>query len=107
MTTFRRIKPSLLAFIITIALVAAMGLISTQSVTADNGTAAPELEGTWLVAVTILDGPPPFPSLVSYARGGALMVTDSSVSPALGNVYQGAWTRPISDFCLHLSGLPV
>ena len=37
--------------------------------------------------------PPPFPALVTYARGGALTVTDSSVSPALGNVYQGTWTK--------------
>jgi hypothetical protein len=79
--------------IITIALVAVMALIGAQSVTADNGTAAPEIEGTWLVTVTIPDGPPPFPSLVTYARGGALVVTDGSVAPALGNVYQGTWAK--------------
>lgn len=93
MTTSWRIKSGLAALVITIALVAAMALIGAQSVTADNGTSAPELEGTWLVAVTIPDGPPPFPSLVTYARGGALTVTDGSVSPALGNVYQGTWAR--------------
>jgi hypothetical protein len=76
-----------------VTLAAAMALIGAQSVAADNGTSALELEGTWLVTVTIPDGPPPFPALVTYARGGALMVTDSSVSPALGNVYQGTWTR--------------
>lgn len=53
----------------------------------------PEIEGTWLATITIPDGPPEFPSLVTYARGGALTVTDSSVSPALGNVYQGSWTK--------------
>ena len=30
---------------------------------------------------------------MTYAGGGALIVTDSSVPPALGNVYQGAWTK--------------
>ncbi len=54
---------------------------------------SPEIEGTWLAMVTIPDGPPPFPSLLTYARGGALTVTDSSVPPALGNVYQGSWTK--------------
>jgi hypothetical protein len=52
-----------------------------------------EIEGTWLATVTIPDGPPPFPSLVTYARGGALIATDGSVAPALGNVYQGTWTK--------------
>jgi hypothetical protein len=79
--------------IVTIALAAAMALSGAQSVTADNGMVAPEIEGTWLAIVTIPDGPSPFPSLVTYARGGALTVTDGSVSPALGNVYQGTWAR--------------
>lgn len=61
--------------------------------TAAGGAVAPELEGTWLVMVTILDGPPPFPSLVTYARGGALTVTDGGVPPASGNIYQGTWIR--------------
>jgi hypothetical protein len=60
---------------------------------AESGAVAPELEGTWLVTVTFQDGPPPFPSLVSYARGGALIVTDSSRVPGSGNVYQGTWTK--------------
>jgi len=54
---------------------------------------APEIEGTWLVTVTIADGPSPFPSLVTYARGGALTVSDSSQPPASGNVYPGTWAR--------------
>lgn len=54
---------------------------------------SPEIEGTWLATITIPDGPPPFPSLLTYARGGALIATDSSVPPALGNVYQGTWTK--------------
>lgn len=53
---------------------------------------APEIEGTWMAMITTPDAPP-FPSLVTYARGGAVIVTDSSVPPALGNLYQGTWTR--------------
>ena len=86
-------KLGLLALVITVALAATMVLIGTQSVTAEGGAVAPEIEGTWLATVTIPDGPPPFPSLVTYARGGALTVTDSSVAPTLGNVYQGTWTK--------------
>jgi hypothetical protein len=97
MTTSSKIRPSLLALVIIVALAAAMAMIGTQSATAEGGAVAPELEGTWLVTVTIPDGPPPFPSLVTYARGGALTVTDSSVSPALGNVYQGTWTKTESQ----------
>jgi hypothetical protein len=77
-----------------ILLLAALALAQTTQANTDAGGAvAPELEGTWLVTVTIADGPPPFESLATYARGGALTITDSSVSPALGNVYQGTWTR--------------
>jgi hypothetical protein len=54
---------------------------------------SPEIEGTWLATITIPDEPPPFPSLLTYARGGALIATDSGVPPALGNVYQGTWTK--------------
>ncbi len=93
MTTSWKIRPSLLALVIIVALAATMAVIGTQSATAESGAVAPELEGTWLVTVTIQDGPPPFPSLVSYARGGALIVTDSSGVPSSGNVYQGTWTK--------------
>ena len=86
-------KLGLLALVITIALAATVALIGTQSVTAEGGAVAPEIEGTWLATITIPDGPPPFPSLVTYARGGALAVTDSSIAPGLGNVYQGTWTK--------------
>lgn len=86
-------KLGLLALVITFALAATMVLIGSQSVTAGGTASAPEIEGTWLATVTIPDGPPPFPSLLTYARGGALTVTDSSVAPALGNVYQGTWTK--------------
>ena len=86
-------KRGLLALVVTIGLAATIALIGCQSVTAEGAAVASEIEGTWLATVTIPDGPPPFPSLVTYARGGALTVTDSSVAPALGNVYQGTWTK--------------
>jgi hypothetical protein len=53
---------------------------------------SPEIEGAWFTMVTIPNYPP-FPSIMTYARGGALNATDSSVSPALGNVYQGTWKK--------------
>jgi hypothetical protein len=92
MTTSWKIRPSLLALVIIVALAVTMAVVGAQSVTADSSAVAPEIEGTWLVTVTIPDVPP-FPSLVTYARGGALLVTDSSVAPALGNVYQGTWAK--------------
>ena len=54
-------KLGLLALVITIALAATVALIGTQSVTAEGGAVAPEIEGTWLATITIPDGPPPFP----------------------------------------------
>ena len=90
------------AFVVTVLGVTVALLLAafafTQTTQANPNTTAgravaPELEGTWLVTVTIPDGPPPFPSLVTYARGGALTVTDSSLPPASGNVYQGTWAR--------------
>jgi hypothetical protein len=54
---------------------------------------APEIEGTWLAFISNPSMPEPFPSLMTYARGGALIVTDSSGPPATGNVYQGTWTK--------------
>ena len=90
---FLSVKVGALVLVITIALAATVALIGAQSAIAEGGAVAPEIEGTWLVTITIQDGPPPFPSLVTYARGGALTVTDSSVAPALGNLYQGTWTK--------------
>jgi hypothetical protein len=54
---------------------------------------SPEIEGTWLATITPSDGMPPFPSLLTFASGGALTVTDGGVSPALGNLYQGTWAK--------------
>jgi hypothetical protein len=89
------VKLGLLALVVTIGLAATIALIGTQSVTAEGGAVAPEIEGTWLATITVAipDGPPPFPSLLTYARGGGLTVTDGGVAPALGNVYQGTWAK--------------
>jgi hypothetical protein len=66
---------------------------ATGKDTINGADVSPEIEGTWLATVSIPDGPPPFRSLLTYARGGALTVTDSGVPPAFGNVYQGTWTK--------------
>jgi hypothetical protein len=88
-----RIALSLCAIGIMIALIAMIMLFGAQ-ISSASAQVSPEIEGTWLAMVTVPEGPPfPFPSLVTYASGGALTVTDSSVPPALGNVYQGSWTR--------------
>lgn len=88
-----RMTVRLLALGITVAAVAAVALFGAQSISAESGVVAPEVEGTWLATVTIPGGPPPFPSLLTYASGGALIATDSSVPPANGNVYQGTWVK--------------
>ena len=87
------LKLGLLALGLTLVLAITLVLSGVGSAAAGDAATAPELEGTWLATITIQDGPPPFPSLLSYGRGGALIITDSSVSPALGNVYQGTWTK--------------
>ena len=84
--------------IVTVALlVIVLGGVTLAYASGESKTnaadAAPEIEGTWLAIITVPDGPPPFPSLVTYARGGAVIVTDSSGPPAVGNVYQGTWTK--------------
>jgi len=86
-------KLGLLALAVTISLAATIAITGAQSATGEGGAVAPEIEGTWLATITVPDGPPPFPSIMTYARGGALTATDSSGAPALGNVYQGTWTR--------------
>ena len=88
MTTSWRIKPSFLALVIIVAFAATMAVIGTQSATADSSAVAPELEGTWLVTVTIQDGPPPFPSLVTM-HGVVL----SLLPTAVGSQAQGTCIR--------------
>ena len=57
---------------------------------------APQLEGSWLVTVTLdIPGVPPIPALVSYTAGGVVMVSDPSVYPTypMTTAYHGTWAR--------------
>ena len=86
-------KPASLALIATVAIVSLAALIGSQSGQAQGGAVSPQIEGSWLSTVSSPDIPAPFPALITFGAGGALVVTDSSLSPALGNVYQGTWAR--------------
>ena len=107
MTTSWIIRPSLLALVIIVALAAALAVFGTQSATADSGAVAPELEGTWLVTVTLQDGPPPFPSLVTM-HVAALY----SYRPPVGGRPRGTCIKEpgpdgTSRIRLHLSRVPI
>ena len=58
---------------------------------------APQLEGSWLVTVTLdlENGPPPFEVLQSYCAGGVVIGSDPSVFPALPmtTAFHGTWTH--------------
>ncbi|HOB98206.1 MAG TPA: hypothetical protein PKM43_05605 [Verrucomicrobiota bacterium] len=58
---------------------------------------APQLEGSWLVKVTLdlENGPPPFETLVSCTAGGVALSSDPSVYPLypMQTAYHGAWAR--------------
>src|SRR5262245_6960904 len=86
-------KAGSLAVIATVAIVALAALLDSPSGQAQGGSVAPQIEGSWLATVTSPDVPAPFPALLTFGAGGALLVTDSSVPPAVGHVYQGTWAR--------------
>jgi len=84
--------------IVIVALLAIVsGGVTMAFVTGENADYAarvsPEIEGTWLATITPAGEIPPFPSLMTFASGGALIVTDGGAPPALGNVYQGTWAK--------------
>ena len=84
----------LIAFVALLAIVLGGVSLAYASNGRENSDAgvAPEIEGTWLGLID--NGSDlPFPSLITYARGGALIVTDGGTRPALGNLYQGTWTK--------------
>ena len=85
----------LIAFVALLAIVLGGVSLAYASNGRENNDAgvAPEIEGTWLAFISNPSMPEPFPSLITYARGGALIVTDSSGPPATGNVYQGTWAK--------------
>ena len=86
-------KPGSLAVIATVLIVSLAAFVGSQPSQAQGGAVAPQIEGSWLTTITIPENPGPFPSLLTFGAGGALVVTDGSVSGALGNVYQGTWAR--------------
>lgn len=86
-------KPGALALIATVAIVALSAVLGSPSGQAQGGAVAPQIEGSWLITVTIADGPPPFRAIETFSAGGALVVTDGGQPPSLGHVYQGTWAR--------------
>jgi hypothetical protein len=86
------IRPASVALVATVAMVCVATWVGSQPSQAQGGAVAPQIEGSWLATITIPDVPP-FPSLLTFGAGGALVVTDGSVSPASGHVYQGTWAR--------------
>jgi hypothetical protein len=85
----------LIAFVAILAIVLGGVSLAYASNGRENSDAgvAPEIEGTWLAYISNPSMSEPFPSLLTFARGGALIVTDGSTPPALGNVFQGSWTK--------------
>jgi hypothetical protein len=81
------------------AMAVAQRLVTAQQLTAEtpeHSKVAKGIEGTWQVQVTILNcgnGNPlaTFASLVTYAGGGTMSSTTSSLSPALNYPGQGVW----------------
>jgi hypothetical protein len=85
----------------TLSVVAMMLSVMGQSAIAqDPGSAASPLIGTWQFKVTLLNcqtgdplGPPPFSSLLTFARGGTLSEDTTNPSFAIGqrSPGQGVW----------------
>jgi hypothetical protein len=92
-TSLCGMNPGSLAVIVVMVIVALSAFFGSQSGHAQAGAVAPQLEGSWLVTVTIPDGPPPFRAIETFAAGGALVVTDGATPPSVGHVYQGTWAR--------------
>src|SRR5262245_41718398 len=88
-----RVKAYRLALIVTFAIVALAALTGPQPAQAQGQAVAPQIEGSWLITVTVPGGPPPFRAIANYSAGGGLVVTDGSTPPSTGNVYQGTWAR--------------
>jgi len=72
----------------------------------DQNSAASPLEGTWQVKVTLLNcqtgdplGPPPFASLLTFARGGTLAeeTTNPTNAPGQRSPGQGVWETTSHD----------
>lgn len=63
----------------------------------DRREGRPGLEGSWRVQITVRNcqtGDPlrsAFPAMASFTRGGAVLTSDSSISPALRGTGHGSW----------------
>jgi hypothetical protein len=92
---------------LTLSAVAMMLSVMGQSAMAqDPGSAASPLRGTWQVKVTLVNcqtgdplGPPPFSSLLTFARGGTLAedTTNPSFAPGQRSPGQGVWETTSDD----------
>lgn len=59
----------------------------------DVGSSEARLEGSWLVTVTIPDGPPPFEGLMSYTADGVVIGSQPSSPDLLFTPWHGTWTK--------------
>ena len=88
------------------AVVMMLSVMGQSAMAQDPGSAASPLVGTWQVKVTLLNcqtggplGPPPFSSLLTFARGGTLSEDTTNTSFATGqrSPGQGVWETTSHD----------
>jgi hypothetical protein len=84
-----------LALVPVVAILSLAAMPQAQSSQANIENSEAQIEGSWLVTITIPDGPPPFKSLMSYAAGGVVIASDSSVFPVypMTTLFHGTWTK--------------
>ncbi|HEX8894214.1 MAG TPA: hypothetical protein VF783_12865 [Terriglobales bacterium] len=82
------------------AVVMMLSVFRLSAIAQDPGSAASPLIGTWQVKVTLVNcqtgdplGPPPFSSVLTFARGGTLAedTTNPSFAPGQRGAGQGVW----------------
>ena len=92
-----KIRAGWLAGIATLILLCLAAVPRPQAKTGFVDNHAPQLEGSWLVTVTLdlANGPPPFETLVSYTADGVALCSDPSVYPLfpMQTAYHGAWAK--------------
>jgi hypothetical protein len=88
------------AFWVLSIVVMTLSLTERRAVAQDMESAASPLVGTWQVKVTLVNcqtgaplGPPPFSSLLTFARGGTMAedTTNPSFAPGQRSSGQGVW----------------
>lgn len=83
-----------LALIVAMAVASLAIVIGSPSSQGQGGGNAPRIEGSWLITVTLDGGGfPPFPALVTYAGGGALVAVDAGGPPSVNTSSHGTWVR--------------